>query len=284
MTEGRPIGGDAVHASDAPHAPEAADAPEALPPSDPEWRGILEGTTSGFGSGREFLRRIPSSPRCKLCAAPFAGPGAAVMRLLDRGPWDKNPTICGFCFKRLERGRGGAEIVLSLLFADIRGSTGLAETMGPGPFRRLMDRFYNEMTTVLVAHDAVVDKFVGDEVVALFIPALTGANHARHAVAAARDMLQATGHGDPNGPWAPLGIGVHSGRAYVGVVGDTVTDFTALGDPVNVTARLASAAAAGEILVSADAAAFADIDPSIETRTLTLRGRSQRLDVRVLRD
>lgn len=269
------------HESDgAPDVPEASERPRE---SDPTWRAILDGTAGGFGSRRGILRRIPSSPRCKLCAAPFAGPGAPVMRLMDRGPWEKNPSICGFCFKQLERRHGGAEIELSLLFADIRGSTGLAESMGPGPFRRLMDRFYHVATEVLVAHDAIVDKFVGDEVVALFIPALTGADHAGRAVATARALLASTGHKDRDGPWAPLGIGVHSGPAYVGSVGGTVTDFTALGDTVNVTARLSSAAAAGEILVSDDAAAKAGLDASLETRHLTLRGRAQPLDVRVLR-
>ena len=261
-----------------------ADAPDdaALPVSDPQWRALLEGTSGEFGSGRRFFRLIPSSPRCKMCYAPFAGLGAPLMRMFDRGPWAKNPNICGFCFKELERDRGGAEIDLTLLFADIRGSTGIGESMGAASFHRLMGRFYREMTRVLVANDAVVDKFVGDEVVALFIPALAGPDHAGRAVETAREMLKTTGHGDGAGPWAPLGIGIHTGPAYVGTIGDTVTDFTALGDTVNVTARLASAAAGGEILVSADASALAGLQPDLETRHLTLRGRQQPLDVRVL--
>jgi len=255
---------------------------QALPVSDPQWRALLEGTSGSFGSGRRFFALIPSSPRCKMCNAPFAGFGAPVMRLMDRGRWAKNPNICSFCFNALERGRGGAEIDLTLLFADIRGSTTLGESMGAASFHQLMGRFYGEMTRVLVANDAVVDKFVGDEVVALFIPVLAGPDHPGRAVQAAREMLKATGHGDAAGPWAPLGIGIHTGPAYVGTVGDTVTDFTALGDTVNVTARLASAAAGGEILVSADAAALAGLQPDLETRHLTLRGRQQSLDVRVL--
>ncbi len=251
--------------------------------SDPQWRAILDGTDKGFVAGRGFFRRLPSSPRCKLCAAPFAGPSAPFMRMIDRGPWAKNPNICGLCFKELEKGRGGAEIELSLLFADVRGSTGLAERMGPAAFRRLLDRFYHEATEILVAHDAVVDKFVGDEVVGLFIPALNGANHARDAVVTGRALLKATGHGRPEGPWIPIGVGIHTGVAYVGTVGDTVTDFTALGDSVNVAARLASAAASGEILVSAASADAADLQDAAETRTLTLRGRTEPLDVRVLR-
>lgn len=250
--------------------------------SDPMWYTLLNDPDSGFALGRNWFRLIPSSPRCKLCAAPFAGPGAPLMRMMERGPWNKNPTICGFCFKQLEKGRGGAEIRLSMLFADVRGSTGLAETMGPGAFRKLLDRFYREATNVLVAHDAVLDKFVGDEVVALFLPVLTGDDHAHDAIEAARALLAATGHGTDAGPWIPLGAGVHTGLAYVGSIGDTVTDFTALGDSVNVTARLASAAADGEILISADAAKAAGLDPSLETRTLTLRGRIEPLDVRVV--
>jgi adenylate cyclase len=251
-------------------------------PSDPQWKAILEGTSGRFASGRGLLRIIPSSPRCKLCAAPFAGPGAPLMRLMDRGPWAKSPGICRFCFKLLERGRGGAEIELTLLFADVRGSTSLAEGMDAGAFRKLLDRFYHEATRVLLEHDAVIDKYVGDEVVALFLPALAGAEHPQAAVAASRDLLLATGHGGGNEPWLPLGIGIHTGSAYVGVVGDTVTDFTALGDSVNVTARLASAAGAGEILVSEAAAGAASLDGSLERRTLTLRGRAQPLDVRVV--
>jgi adenylate cyclase len=251
--------------------------------SDPRWYAILNDPDSGFAFGRNWFRMIPSSPRCKLCAAPFKGPGAPIMRMLDRGPWEKNPSICGLCFKQLEKGRGGAEIELSMMFADVRGSTGLAESMGPQEFRRLLDRFYREATNVLVAHDAVLDKFVGDEVVALFLPVLNGADHAADAIDAARDLLRATGHGSEGGPWIPLGVGVHTGRAYVGSIGDTVTDFTALGDSVNVTARLASAAAQGEILVSSTSAEQAKLDGSHETRTLTLRGRTQPLEVSVLR-
>src|SRR5215204_5534282 len=160
---------------------------DALPVSDPQWRAILEGTSGVFAAGRRFFRLIPSSPRCKLCAAPFAGLGAPVMRMMARGRWAKNPSICNFCFRALERGRGGAEIDLTLLFADIRGSTTLGESMEASSFHRLMSRFYHEMTKVLVANDAVVDKFVGDEVVALFIPVLAGPDHPRRAVQAARE-------------------------------------------------------------------------------------------------
>ena len=180
--------------------------------SDPMWLRLLNDPDSGFASGRGFFRMLPSSPRCKMCAAPFAGPSAPFMRMIDRGRWDKNPSICGLCFKQLEKARGGAEIELSMLFADVRGSTGLAEKMGPGAFQNLLARFYREATNALVARDGIIDKFVGDEVVALFLPVLAGHDHAAHAIEAAQDLLRATGHGSQGGPWIPVGAGVHTGR------------------------------------------------------------------------
>ena len=155
----------------------------------------------------------------------------------------------------LEQQHGGAEVECSLLFADIRGSTSLAEKMSPTEFRRLLDRFYDAAAKVLHEHDAILDKFVGDEAVAIFIPALSGELHAARAVAAGRALLRATGNGEPGGPWLPIGIGVHTGIAFVGAVGEgPSTTVTALGDIVNVAARLASAAGPGELLVTADAA------------------------------
>ena len=80
-----------------------------------------------------------------------------------------------------------------MLFADIRGSTTLAETMRAADFRSLLDRFYATASDVLIEHEAIVDKFVGDEVIGIFIPALAGGNHARQAVDASLDLLRATG-------------------------------------------------------------------------------------------
>jgi adenylate cyclase len=121
-----------------------------------------------------------------------------------------------------------------------------------------------------------VDKFVGDELVAMFFPLLTGERHAARGVEAASALLEATGHTDRGGPWVPLGAGVHTGLAWVGAVGAvTHTTLTALGDAVNTTARLASAAAAGEILVTSDAATAAALDSTLERRPLELKGKQE---------
>jgi adenylate cyclase len=182
---------------------------------------------------------------------------------------------------------GGAEIEISMVFVDVRGSSGLAERMGPADFSRLMDRFYKTATDVLIRTDAVIDKLVGDEVIGLYLPLFTGPNHARPAVLAAQQLLEVTGRAGEEAPWLPIGIGVHTGVAYVGTVSgaeETVNDITALGDNVNVTARLASVAAAGEALISEAAYAASDVDfGELERRQLELRGRSEPVPTRVLR-
>ncbi len=250
-----------------------------------EWAALLQGTHPHLEQPSPF-RLIPSSPRCKLCKAPFRAPGGLILRPFGFKPWPKNPHICGRCFSNIdlqakmcppadgEEHVRGAEVEISMLFADIRGSSRIARAMSSTEFTRLMERFYRVSTEVLIAHEAIVEKFVGDEVVGLFVPFLAGADHASVAVETARDLLRATGHGSADGPWAPLGAGVHSGKVFVGVVGtNTAADFTALGDPMNLTAHLASQAGPGQILVTDAAAASAGIPPDgLEHRRLSLKG------------
>ena len=174
-----------------------------------------------------------------------------------------------------------------MLFADVRGSTGLAERMSAADFSRLMNRFYAAATDALIKTDAMIDKLVGDEVVGLYIPLLTGPNHARPAVQGAQDLLRATGHGRPGGPWLPVGVGVHTGVVYFGGVSGadgTVSDWTALGDHVNIAARLASQAGPGEALISDAAYAAAGLDLGhLEQRQMELKGKHEVVGVRVVR-
>ena len=245
---------------------------------------MLMGTDPRWRRNYGIFRRLPGHERCHICAVPFTGFMAPIGRLMGRAPWPKNPRYCGACFNVLELARGGAEVDCSLLFADIRGSTAIAERMRPGDYHDLLDRFYRVAADVLFAHDAVLDKFVGDEVVAIFIPALSGELHASRAVAAGQALLAATGHANGGDVWLPLGIGVHSGEAFVGAVGDRGgPNLTALGDTVNVAARLASAAEAGQLLVTTAAAEAAHLETgSLDRRDLELRGKSETVSVVVL--
>ena len=247
---------------------------------DAEIRDILLGTSRGLRFGRRLMRRLPSDPRCKLCASPFAGIGAPMMHAIGKRPWPKNPKYCGQCFRFISEHRAGAEIECSLVFADVRGSTSLAEELRPSDFRALMNQFFAAASEALTDHDGMVDKYVGDEVIGIFIPGLTGPAHARHAIDGAVALMAATRRAVD----LPVGAGVHTGVAFVGTVGeDASVDLTAMGDPVNVTARLASAAGAGEILVTAAAVASAGfVEAGLEHRRLDLKGKTKPVDVVVL--
>ncbi|HSG25422.1 MAG TPA: adenylate/guanylate cyclase domain-containing protein [Anaerolineales bacterium] len=181
---------------------------------------------------------------------------------------------------------GGAEVELTMLFVDVRGSTTIAENMDTLEFSRLMNRFYEAAIKVLVRADAFIDKLVGDEVTALFIPGYAGKDHAHKAVEAGKALLQVTGHGSSRGPWVPVGVGIHTGTAWVGsIVGarGAAADFTALGDNVNIAARLASNAGPGEVLISESTYNNAQINnTSLEKRTLELKGKSEKFVVRVM--
>jgi adenylate cyclase len=250
-----------------------------------EWYLTLTQGENVPNNFRSLMRWLPSNPRCKMCNSPFKGWGGFVMHLMGRDQSRFNPRYCEPC-EQFEN-PGGAEVVLTMLFADMRGSTTLAAKMSALEFSRLINRFYTVATDILVKADAMVDRLVGDEVVGLFIPGMAGPEHPRRAIQAAQSLVDLTGHRDRGGPWAPVGVGVHTGLAFVGVVGgseDQPTDFTALGDNVNITARLASQAGAGEILISDTAYSAAGLDlGNLEHQQLQLKGKDEPIGVRVLR-
>lgn len=229
---------------------------------------------------RKIFSRIPAGPRCYACAAPFGGVGRQIIRLVGKRRSTRNPHLCNSCFDFMTSHRGGAEIDCTLLFADIRGSTALAERLSPGEFHAILERFYKVATEAVFTNDGGIDKFVGDEVVALFIPLAAGAAHPAKALAAARDLRRATGHDDPGGPWAPVGAGVHTGRAWVGTLGDdSHAEMTAVGDIVNTAARLAAAAGPGEILVSTAVADAAGLPSDLPRAKLELKGKQEPFEV-----
>lgn len=253
------------------------------PTPEEEWYKML---TEGEPINRHLYHLyglLPSDPRCKLCAAPFKGWGGFIMHLLGRDQSKYNPRFCQPC-EKFDR-PGGAEVVITMLFADVRGSTALAEQMSALEFSRLMNRFYTAATNVMIRTDALVDRLLGDEAIGLYIPGFAGPEHPRRAVEAAQELLRLTGHREPRGPWLPVGVGVHTGPAFVGVVGGegSPADFTALGDHVNIAARLASEAGAGEILISDATYSAAGLDlGDLERRQLELKGKSEPISVRIL--
>ncbi|MGD2049451.1 MAG: adenylate/guanylate cyclase domain-containing protein [Chloroflexota bacterium] len=251
------------------------------------WRTYLTtGEVEPERRQRRFFRMLPGTHRCNICYAPFEGVGGRIVRLIfDKRPSNMNPQVCNICELFAREHQGGAEVELSLLFADVRGSTNLAERMNPTEFSRVINRFYETATHVMVHTNALIDKIIGDQVAGMYVPGHAGAEHARQAIEAAQKIMKATGHGGPDEPWIPLGAGVHTGTAFVGSIRseEGTANITVLGDTPNTAARLSTIAKEGEILVSEAAYVAAGLqNEDLEKRELELKGKNEPISVYVL--
>ena len=244
-----------------------------------------------FGAGNPDLqkqhrlyRRLPSPPRCKLCLVPFRGIGGAVMRFRGKRPSNRNPRFCSACDHFIRAHPGGAEVMLSMVFADVRGSTALAEQVSPTELHRRMNAFYAAITHELVETDGFMIDVVGDEVVGIFRRGCPASVTPRSRSRPPDDSLLSA---RPKRAGFPFGVGVHTGLVHIGTTmgaDDGIADVRAMGDGVNVVARLSSAAAQGEALISSATWEAAGESPAgLEERELQLKGRTKPLSVSVLR-
>lgn len=236
------------------------------------WRRAL--TEPGMAPQAKVFRWLPSDPRCPICRAPYGLPFGPIVHMLGFGRSKRYPQLCNPCFTMMRHERGGAEVPVTVLFADVRGSTGMAERASASEFSLLLNRFYAMVTEAVRDEGGIIDKFLGDGVMALFIPSFTEKQHAEHGLAAARRILREAE--------LPIGIGLNTGLAFTGFIGPTeeVAGFSAVGDAVNVAHRLGEAAAAGELMVGGDELSFGEPpapEPGgiWEQRELQVKGRDQ---------
>ena len=246
------------------------------------WRDYLSNYSRAQAAARPYFSRLPTGPRCQLCGSPFQGFGGRVMRAIGKAQSMANPRLCNQCEKVMLEHHGGAEIPATMLFADIRGSTSIAEGMTPRDFHDLLDRYATVASATVFAH-----------------PASSTSSLATRSSPSSR---QSSGPITPRAPsmrrssflWRPgtatpagrglRSAGVHTGRVWFGAVGEgDHVELTALGDPVNVTARLAARAGAGDVLVSSEAAAAAGLGADLPRRSLDLKGRQDPVEVVTLR-
>jgi adenylate cyclase len=240
------------------------------------WQALLVDGYEPLKKAQRIFRRLPREPRCKLCQNPFAGIGGKLVGLIGRKPSRKNPNLCQYCFDHLPS--GGIELDIGLVFADVRASTAMGEQSTATEFAGRLNRFYATATDVLIHHDGVVDKLIGDQVMALFISGVAGPDYRRKAALAALDLAAALDD-------LPVGVAATAGIAFVGNVGSgTVMDFTALGDAVNVGARLQSHASPGEVVLASDLYALVAADhPGARSERVEVRGRDEIVYVDVLK-
>jgi adenylate cyclase len=187
---------------------------------------------------------------------------------------------------------GGERRPITVLFADIREFSTIAERMAPDAIAHLLTEYFSEMVDVIFRHGGTLDKFIGDALMALWGAPLARESDPRRALDAAVAMQQAVDA--LNARWAAagrpaigIGIGINRGEVFIGNIGSfRRLEYTAIGDAVNVAQRLSATAAAGEILVSeAFLAALGRTQAVDRLGGSELRGKSRAVDVyRVRRD
>ena len=247
------------------------------PMSSEDWAAEYEVSNGAVARAiRRVLMALPSSPRCGRCGAPFAGPGRRIVGPLGYRPSRKNPTICAVCVETSPP--GGMKMHTGVLFADMRGFTARSEYVDPEKVSVLLRRFYSCAEDVLFP-EAIIDKLMGDEVMALYLPdvqlRIDRDQVSSLMVEHARGLLRSVGYGSDEEPFVELGIGIDVGEAFVGNIGErALYDFTAVGDVVNTASRLQGQAAGGEIVLSERVAD--GLPTPIGTRDeLTLKGKDK---------
>ena len=169
-------------------------------------------------------------------------------------------------------------VSITVLFADIRGYTDLSQQIEAAKLNELLNRFYDQCSAAIWENDGIVNKFIGDAVLAIFNFPLIRKEHVQNAVRAAVQLQKNCQHlkeevGLNDIRTLGVGIGIHTGESYIGEVGTTYKDFTAIGPVVNLTSRLQGAAGIGEIMVTEEV--FNEVKqqfPSAEKKSLTLKG------------
>ncbi len=193
--------------------------------------------------------------QCGICGSPLAGALGRVYRAAGVKRSARNPNICNRCDTHVEE---GALIEMTVLFADLSSFTELTQDLGPERTHEVVDAFLKTATEIITRRGGFIDKYIGDAVMALFNVPIKHPDHARRAVDAAVQLQSAMAelrtrfHMD-----LQASAGVASGWARVGRLGSGDSrDITAIGDVVNLAARLEGKTRPGEILV--DAAAYKD--------------------------
>ena len=181
---------------------------------------------------------------------------------------------------------GGDKRPVAVLFSDIRGFTALSETMNPDAMATLLTEYFTEMVECVFRHGGMLDKFIGDAVMAQWGAPLANPDDADRALQSAIDMMRALD--ELNARWRKdgrptleIGIGLNHGEAFAGNIGsERRLEVTVIGDTVNTARRLCEVAGPGEILLSDDMRKILKSPPKLTKRPpMPLKGKSQPVPV-----
>lgn len=213
------------------------------------------------------------SSACAVCGVPLAGPLGAALRLAGVARSAQNPNCCTRCNLHIE---AGGLVEITVVFADVTGFTEMTRTLGAEKTYEIVDAFLRQAAEIVVRHGGFVDKYIGDAIMAFFNVPLKSPDHRARALAAAAEIQARVGELSARfGRPLSAGIGVASGHARVGRLGSNdEKDFTAIGDAVNLAARLEAQARGGETVVMREVydAAAAPGEERPPEEVLTLKG------------
>jgi adenylate cyclase len=191
---------------------------------------------------------------------PLRGVLSAPFRVFGIRPSRMNPNICTICelmFTKVMKARK-VTIDATILFADLRAYTSLSQSLSSNEMAGLLDAFYDECASAIWQFDGLLNKTIGDAVMAVFNFPIRRDDHARQAVLAAREIQKRCDAKQAEfaeslgyvGAKFGVGVGIHSGELSFGEFGRSHRDLTAIGTVVNTASRAQSVAEAGQILVT----------------------------------
>lgn len=212
------------------------------------------------------------APQCGICGTVLIGPLSHVFRAAGIKRSSRNPNLCSRCDTHVEE---GSVVEVTVLFADLSSFTELTQELGPERTHELVDAFLRTATDAITRRGGFIDKYIGDAVMALFNVPIKQSDHERRAVTAALELQSRMGElGRRFQMDLKAAAGIASGWARVGRLGSGESrDITAIGDVVNLAARLEAKTRPGEVLVSGDVYAKVAGDyPGVAEERLSLKG------------
>jgi adenylate cyclase len=215
---------------------------------------------------------------------PIRGPFSIPFRFLGIKRSQMNPNLCTICETNFTRVKKKKQIVISstILFADLRGYTSLSEKSERSEVLDLLQTFYDQCASAIWERDGIVNKFIGDAVLAIFNFPIMQEDHVRQAVLAGVEIQRRWMERKTTS--VGVGVGIHTGNASIGEVGTAYKDFTIIGPVVNLASRIQSAAALGEVVVT-DAVyhEVKDLFPNATSRSYQLKGIEEPVNAYSLR-